>query len=317
VKIAHFIITWFSVRGPGWREKFDPLNPQDLEFRFKLFEITCLPSILGQTNQGFVWVIIIDKDLQPKYLRKMRDFISVRPASVLHTYNPGCNYSGLKWLEGYLSQEPHYVLTTNHDDDDSLPRGYVNALQAEVRKSELKHELIPLAILGAKDIVQWDLITSDDAPLGWKCPWHRTIRVSSCGFSLSCLRGAYDFSVQAVKHSAAENYLAFNTSAKNEYIESFRRLVKTKSAQKGIDVESWRAEDTFHDLSPTIGPVLMTNHFTNNQAGRLYEKKPSYTKVSGPESFPEFDINWSIARRYSAEFHSAKSILYHVRKKII
>ena len=40
----------------------DPLQPERLAFRFSLFELTCLPSLLGQSEQNFDWFIVIDRD---------------------------------------------------------------------------------------------------------------------------------------------------------------------------------------------------------------------------------------------------------------
>ena len=65
-------ITQFSYRMPrrnplDAERLYDPLDPARLALRFSLFEIITLPSLLGQTDQDFTWVLLIDPALDARY----------------------------------------------------------------------------------------------------------------------------------------------------------------------------------------------------------------------------------------------------------
>src|ERR1700746_1866026 len=68
MSLKQLIITRFSYRGrrsfkhlsgPSFRSKEDPLDPKRLGVRFMLFALTCLPSVLGQIDQDFAWILLV------------------------------------------------------------------------------------------------------------------------------------------------------------------------------------------------------------------------------------------------------------------
>jgi hypothetical protein len=46
----------------------------------------------------------------------------------------------------------------------------------------------------------------------------------------------------------------------------------------------------------------MVNHFCNDQATRLFNKKPGRHAVTGPETFPGVTINWDLLESNSSRF---------------
>ena len=58
--------------------------------RLALFETFCLPSMLSQTNQNFLWVIRTDPDLNPELLQQLIRLLEGRPNFILlgSTDNP-------------------------------------------------------------------------------------------------------------------------------------------------------------------------------------------------------------------------------------
>ena len=301
MQIEHFIITRFSYRdkgsfdnidGPNWRKNVDPLADDNLEFRFKLFEMTCLPSILSQTCQNFGWIIIVDKDLQTRFRQKLQDLVKDKKRVYIHVYDPGEKLEQLVWMTEYLTSEPDYILTTVHDDDDALPKRFVYSIQSHIIENAQKKKLPPLKIIGFEHIVQWDLLTSSRAPLGWKCEWHKRTRMSSCGFSLLCRYPDYNFSVLGLRHGKAETYFDFSNQYEYTNVKLFRKHFLEATQRNNEDISHWGNDDYHFDLSRSLGPVLMTNHFRNDQAKRLYQKKPNCHSVTGPESFPGIAINW-------------------------
>jgi len=311
MRIEHLVITRFSFRGDAFKKRNvpDPLNPSNLELRFKLFEITCLPSILAQTNRNFGWVLITDKDLRADLKERLGKLVGDKKRVYLHEYDPSENLANLDWLEQFLVGTPDYVLTTNVDDDDAIPEDFVSALQSHLFEVERMGRLPPFKIIGTRRIVQWDLITSRKAPLGWKCPWHRGQYVTNLGCSLLCQYPKYNFSVLGMVHVYAENYFDWSAPPANDGVRTYREAFGMTAESNNEDIYVWSKEDTFYDMSKDVGPVLVTNHFRNVQVWRLYEKKSDYEKVVGPETFPDIAVDWSRAHVYAGYFNKRKLLI--------
>jgi hypothetical protein len=304
MSLRHIVITRFSYRGrdvfkrvagPPFHRAEDPLEPKRLDIRFMLFELTCLPSVLAQVEQGFDWVLLVDRALPASYLARLRSLVSVRKATFIHAFDPQSDPGALGWLRDYLPADTHRVVTSNLDDDDSLPTRFTGVLQERFRKLAAKDRLPPIAIVGARQIVQWDLFATGDAPLGWKAPWHRATRVASAGLSLCCTVPAFDFCVLGLRHALADDYLDFARAPAHPNVSWMRRALSASAARAGVDLSSWPREAYFHDISPDVGPVLMTNHVSNDQSERLFESKPERTAVTGPADFPDLPVDWSKA----------------------
>jgi hypothetical protein len=71
--------------------------------------------------------------------------------------------------------------------------------------------------------------------------------------------------------------------------------VLQSAAKAGIDLSLWQDEAFFYDISRDLGPVLMTNHVSNDQSERLFEAKRERKAVTGPDDFPDLPIDWSRA----------------------
>src|SRR5579862_8573015 len=76
----HVLLTRFNVRyvedpnapsigvDPGW-----------LADRFALFEQHCLPSVLGQTEQNFAWILFFDKATPQPFAARAQALADLRP----------------------------------------------------------------------------------------------------------------------------------------------------------------------------------------------------------------------------------------------
>jgi hypothetical protein len=301
--LSHLVITRFSYRGkdvfrhvsgPTFYGE-DPLHPERLEMRFRLFELSCLPSVLAQTEQCFTWVILVDQALPQHYLARLRSLVAARQRTFIHTFDPQSDLGALDWLRPYLPQLIDRVMTTNLDDDDSLPRTFVAALHRRLADVE-RGLLPPIGVVGARQIVEWDLVPSSDAPLGWKAPWHRKTSVASAGLSLYCSVPAFNLCVLALRHAYAQKYLRLAARTAHPNVSALQQSVRTSARDADIDLEAWPADSFFHDISAEIGPVLMTNHASNDQARRVLEPKHDRTAVTGPADFPGLPIDWEKAR---------------------
>ncbi len=305
--LTHLVITRFGYRGkdafkhssgPTFRTIEDPLNPKRLEARFKLFELACLPSVFAQAEQGFTWIILVDRELPPDYLARLRSLVHPRKDSFVHAYDPQSDLGALDWLRPYLPEGVDRVATTNLDDDDSLPARFTTTLQKRLRVLDGAGRLLPISVIGARRIIQWDLLPSNDAPLGWKAAWHRNTRVASVGLSLCCSVPAFNFCVLGLRHSFAEAYLDFAATPVHPNVIWVRGAVLAAAQKAGVAPRTWARDELFYDISQEVGPVLMTNHTGNLQHQRLLEYKRDRTIVTGPADFPGLPIDWEKARAY-------------------
>jgi Putative rhamnosyl transferase len=302
--LTHVIITRFSYRGArvlshiggeSFHRDIDPLDPGRLELRFRLFEITCLPSLFGQTDQDFTWVILIDGQLSSDHRRRLSNLVRSRRKTFIHVFDPAWDLSRLEWLGACLPPSGH-VITTNIDDDDCIPRLFVASLRRYFCGLQQRDALPPVAIVGAKSGMEWDLLPSAEAPLGWLAQWHRKSRVLSVGFSLCSRLPPFDLCVLGLRHIAAENYLDFSSMPANDNVHWFREAISAAASSSDLALLDSNSEHRFYDISRELGPVLLCNHAANDQSTRLHEPKAPRVAVTGAEDLPGFCIRWDKAR---------------------
>jgi hypothetical protein len=306
-QLTHIIITRFSYRGreaftsiggPTFLRNEDPLDPARLELRFKMFEIACLPSVLGQTDQRFAWIILVDRDLPEHFYRRLVSLVQARQRTFIHVFDPLSSLAELKWLSGH-ARSNGYLITTNLDDDDCIPTCFVAQLQHHMTELDRHSALPPIGIIGAKSALEWDLIPSAAAPLGWKAPWHRSRWVMSVGLSLYCRVPQFDLCVLGLRHTMADSYLDFSKPPVNLNARWFQRTVASAAKANNFDLRNWQPAALFHDISPEAGAVLLVNHGGNDQATRLTEKKAGRVPVAGAGDFPGLAIDWQKARIFA------------------
>lgn len=311
MNFKHIIITHFCFRGknafkhlrwPGQAFYIDPLTKKNLEHRFKLFEMLCLPSIVNQSKQNFAWVIVIDKKLSNQNKQRLKKLIDKKEKSFLIEYDDTLRLDKLDWLKPFIDGQPDYVITTNHDDDDALPENYVEQMHKYLHSLKGTKPFPPIKLMGCNQIVQWELTPSKKAPLGWKSPWHRDYATSSCGFSLLAKYPEYNHSVSGIIHKFAYDYFDFTTNPITKHIALVRKAFLETSNQHRDSLTNFNMVDLFYDMGKTTGPVLMSNHSRNAQFERLYEKKEEYIPVTGPGSFPGIPLDWANIKVYIKSF---------------
>ena len=179
MRIQHVLITRFSYRSIGMsrggprRRSYDALAPSHLQHRVRLFEIAALPSVLAQTLQDFVWVIIIDRNLDLQTRSHLAGLVESRPRTYFHEFDQASDLGSSAWLTQYTGPiDPgDYLVTTNLDDDDALPDDFVARLHQAVRRQT--ETGAPLLVLGAVEITGWDLVITEQMPWGSSAPWQR------------------------------------------------------------------------------------------------------------------------------------------------
>lgn len=157
-KFNHFFITIFNVKRPKpffksvWRKLHSQLtrkefilngqkvlnNPETpirlnedyLETRFKLFEKFCFPSVVGQSNQNFKWLVFLDSQTPDSCKEKIEKYSEY--SNLVPIYVEEFNSTTLRnAITNNLTDNPEYLITTNLDNDDAISRDYVKLVQKE------------------------------------------------------------------------------------------------------------------------------------------------------------------------------------------
>ena len=323
----HVVLTRFSYRNPTQSfearrkaadqsvRKIDPLDPARLERRARLFEMTCVPSLLTQTSQNFDWIIIIDKCLPQSHRQRLIDQVGFRPRTHLHEFSPSEDLACIDWLRRYASPSARRLLTTILDDDDALPSGFVAAAQTYITE---RSSLPPIMTLGAKSCVQWEAISSSKAPLGYRSSWHRSNHVMSAGFSLLCDYPNVALIVFSIDHILGDIW--HKDGKEPAFLSRELQEFRTQTAPFFARSRAWsesQGVDLFVDVSPMAGAVVMTNHFFNDEAWRLLEHKPDRHRVIGNESFPQVGLRLESFTKHAQLFSKQWDIYTELLRQVI
>ena len=333
--LEHFVITRFCLRDRWLHRRtalapfrtMDPLAPRTVGLRLGLLETTCLPALKAQTSRDFTWVLLIDRDLGQAARQRLRDMVRGIGRARIVEYRAGSplRLERLGWLRPFPAGAPDHVVTTLNDDDDALPRRWIEGVQSHVRGLADRDRLPPFKLIGARRIVQWDMVFTPNAPFGWAGPWRGVASVASCGLSLLARWPAFDFSVFGLSHVHAETYGDFLEPPPDEHVRLVRQwfLQAARAARVGR-IPSGR--DTFFDASRDAGAVVTSNHGGNFQPWRLHRNPRGGTqgiceaggaapeaersqgeipvrRVEGAATFPDVAVDWQAARRHRRHFH--------------
>jgi Putative rhamnosyl transferase len=125
-RLAHLVLTRFNVR---WI--VGPHDTDWLAHRFDLFERYCLPSMRGQTEQGFRWLVFFDESTPEPYrsrVERYTDWPAFTPCFIGPPSSEVYDAAIAAHLDG-----AERLLTTRLDNDDALARDAVERLQAAIR----------------------------------------------------------------------------------------------------------------------------------------------------------------------------------------
>lgn len=130
---SHYIITRYNVPYDGWTRDASGSSTKSIEWlshRYDLFIKYCFPSIVGQTNQHFKWLIYVDIHTDHLYVSKLRDSLSKFPHFELRVTND--YQTCMKDIKRTLSLSPtEFVITSRVDNDDALGIHYVDRVQQQ------------------------------------------------------------------------------------------------------------------------------------------------------------------------------------------
>ncbi|OAN66862.1 glycosyltransferase [Sphingomonas sp. TDK1] len=127
--MLHVILTRFNIASPG-REVAIRNSPGWLDRRFGLFEQFCLPSIAGQTERNFHWLVYFDKDTPAEFRERIerdRQIFNFTPRYVA-MFDKGMIADDVR---GLAMPGEQLIVTTRLDNDDALSSDFVARVQAE------------------------------------------------------------------------------------------------------------------------------------------------------------------------------------------
>jgi len=309
MKIQHFITTRFCIKLP-LREKNGAIwfrkqkeSLKYISYRLKLLEIFCAPSLKGQTNKQFTWVILVEKDLYPEIRSRLESICKSMPfRAILHNYDSAVPLESTEWLEPYFEHaaSPSYVITTNIDDDDSLAQGFVESLQETANQAIIPKD-IPFAYYGLKRPHQWDFQFTKQAPLGTHSPWHRHDFFSNLGNSTICRYPDFPFTQFGIVHVKVRSYFTTDDGVLNEGSRAVKQLLFSYARNTGKELNSYDQRLVIHEYKNEL-TGLICNHFENDQIARLTEDKGSSKPVFGQKTFPSINIDWDKLQEYRKDF---------------
>jgi len=289
-----FIITRFSYRGTNLsaRKGIDPLNEKNLEHRFDMFEISCLPAVLNQENQDFTWVLIVDEMLPKNYRERLLKLISKRPDSHIVNFSPDLGIPRLAWLRPWLKPETNYVVTTKLDDDDLIFSGYTHYISEVLNQNESKE---PMMFFACKNDLYWDFYYSKKAPFGFLKKINRYNFPPAAGFALCCKYPEINLSIESFEHTTF-NYIAnVNAEIKSHLKSKIKNrldLIFHEASKSNLGWDGMITEKNIHIISYDSIQAITINHLDNIQFGRLFLNNKRRVPVN-PELFLQgFDIDF-------------------------
>jgi hypothetical protein len=114
-----------TVRDPGKR-----LSEAWLNHRFELFDRFCLPSVRGQTNQQFKWLVFYDSQTPERFAQRLyryAEWSNLRPVPL-----DVCNLENIRRAIASCGNPlPEYLLTTRLDNDDAIHESFVDVVQKQ------------------------------------------------------------------------------------------------------------------------------------------------------------------------------------------
>lgn len=140
---SHFILTRFNVKVTKKnRPHHIHLDKEWLAKRFDIFERFCYPSVKGQSQRNFRWLVCFDIDTPDIFKQKIQkyaewdQFIPIFVTSVFNDNEPAPE-EVRKALVSNMEKPTEYILTTRLDTDDAIAKDFVQRLQHNFQLQDL------------------------------------------------------------------------------------------------------------------------------------------------------------------------------------
>ncbi|MGX7668340.1 glycosyltransferase [Flavobacterium pedocola] len=181
----HYLITRFNLKNPEWdvtKNNETLLDTAWMDERMNLFETYCLPSVTGQTNKNFEWLLFFDSSTSEQYRNRIVEITKDHKNIKLFFIDgmPKFSSSILDYIAKNASDK-EYLITSRIDNDDCIHKNYIDAIQKMFNRQEfLAIDIIngytlqvePNFILGKKDHIFNPFISLIERNENPKTVWH-------------------------------------------------------------------------------------------------------------------------------------------------
>ncbi len=123
--LRHIILSRMNIPFKPWKHI---LNKGWMEHRFEIFDNICYPSMAGQTNKNFTWLMFCDPNTEAKWVKKLASYDKMVP--IYCDWPTRMEYIN-KFTAGY-----DYIITTRLDNDDALNRMGIENIQNNFNKQD-------------------------------------------------------------------------------------------------------------------------------------------------------------------------------------
>lgn len=138
----HFLLTRFNVRlnrdDIGYGSDLG-VSPEWLNGRFELFDKFCYPSVRGQSNQNFKWILFCNSLTPDIFKDKLKEYSKWE--NFIPIYVDKFSLERIREnLLPYITKGTEYLITTTLDNDDAISKDYIQLIQDNFQ--EQKFELL-------------------------------------------------------------------------------------------------------------------------------------------------------------------------------
>lgn len=185
----HYLMTRFNLRNPDWeftKRNEALLTDEWMEDRMWFFENFCFPSVAGQSNKDFTWLIFFDITTPEKYRKQAAQLAAGHPNIELH-YIDGMPafYPSIKEIVTERSASKPYLITSRIDNDDAIHKDFIAEVQKKFNKQDYRAidivtgyslQIKPSVMLGKKEHIFNPFISliekNDDPKTVWANDHH-------------------------------------------------------------------------------------------------------------------------------------------------
>lgn len=134
--MCHVILTRFNLKS-AFGDPKTRLDPAWLHHRFDLFDRFCFPSVRGQSNQNFKWLVLFGSDTPENFKAKVAGYTNWDNFIPLYLDMTGSieEYSAMiRQVVRSMAAGAGGLITTRLDNDDAIHRDFVQILQSNIKE---------------------------------------------------------------------------------------------------------------------------------------------------------------------------------------